>query len=105
MYQYLQDLLHKSLERIQADRDVPYLTNQPYTIALKDGTTAIRYWQSGRYNFSGTWEDATSFDSNEADDILARVSKQTGRDLEVVTVIALRDRTEKIHTEILEALA
>ena len=104
MYQKLIDLLSRSLRRIEADRDVLALTSTPYTIAVVGDSSAIRYFPSG-FNFRGTWEDCSQFDSITADKVRAKVQQQMPHlKLETVTIVALRERTHALHTELLQSV-
>lgn len=101
MYQKAIQLIRDHLDRIQKDRDTLVLTSTPFTIAVKGETAAIRHFDSGRYNFSASWENCSSFDSLTADKLLRSMQQRTSLDLEVISVIALRERSHEIYSELL----
>lgn len=105
MYQTLIDILNRSLQKIEADRDVLTLTSTPYTVAIVGDSSAIRHYPSG-FSFRGTWEDCSQFDSTAADKVRAKVQQQMPHlKLETITIVALRERTYALHTELLQSVA
>ena len=101
MYQKAIALITDHLKRIDVDRDTLVLTSTPFTIAVKGETAAIRHFDSGRYNFSATWEDCSQFDHATALEVLVAAREKTSLDLELISVIALRELSHEIYSELL----
>ena len=86
------------LREIRADKRIPCLFGQGYTVVTRNGNTAVRIIDrtSGKCDLMGRWNRDTSFWSLEgATRVHADLSKRTPLELEVIHKNDLRDRSEQ----------
>lgn len=89
--QHLKNMI-RDLREIKANKSVPCLLGQGFTIAVKGSTNTIQRIDGG-FNFGGTWNRRTSYWTREvAQKGLAQL--QTPLELEVIHHNDIRDRHE-----------
>jgi hypothetical protein len=86
--------LINDLREIKANKSVPVLLGQGFTIAVKGQIQTINR-QDGGFNFIGTWNRGASYWTREkAEKRLAQLQPHVQLDLEVIHYNDIRDRHE-----------
>jgi hypothetical protein len=91
------------LREIRANKSVPVLLGQGYTIAIKGQISTIQR-QDGGFNFIGTWNRGASYWTRErAEKGAAQLQPGLPFELEVIHHNDIRDRHEAVALEFVKS--